>query len=211
MSKPNECGSPAHLQTMILDQMPDAIIAIDRSGYIVYWNRGAERLSNLPARHALGKHPKDVQLSPWFSAEEEEAVFSALEREGVWRREGVRSNGNGDSTYLESSITRLTAPDGESIGGVLVVMRDITSVKRREHDQQQRIEALRYASDRFRLLEGLIPICAHCKQIRDQGGSWHEPDEYLCDQFHVKFTHGICPVCAEKLHPEYFSRVPTSP
>ena len=123
-----------------------------------------------------------------------------MERDGVWRREGVRSNGNGNAIHIESLITALAAPDGDSIG-LLVVMRDITSVKQKEHDQQQRLEALRHASDRFRVLEGLIPICSHCKQIRDQVGSWHEPDAYLRDRFHVKFTHGICPVCAEKHHP----------
>jgi len=210
MSKPNECGSLADLQMMILDQITDAVIAIDSNRRIVFWNRGAERLVHLSACHALGKHPKDVQLSPWFSAEEEEAVFAAMEHDGVWRREGVRSNGNGNAIHIESLITTLAAPDGDSIG-LLVVMRDITSVKQKEHDQQQRLEALRHASDRFRVLEGLIPICSHCKQIRDQVGSWHEPDAYLRDRFHVKFTHGICPACAEKHHPEYFRGRPTAP
>ncbi len=210
MSKPSECGSVADLQPMILDRITDALIAIDSNGRIVYWNRGAEHLCHLSACDVLGKHPKDLRLSPWFSAEEEEAVFSAMEREGVWRREGVRSNGNGHTMHLESLITALIGPDGEWVG-LLVVMHDITSAKRKEHDQEQRIETLRGASDRLRLLEGLIPICSHCKQIRDPSGSWHEPDAYLRGQFHVKFTHGICPVCAEKHHPECFSRRPTAP
>jgi PAS domain S-box-containing protein len=210
MSKPSECGSPAHLQTMILDQITDAVIAIDRNRCIVYWNRGAERLCHLSACNALGKRPQEVQLSPWLSAEEEEAVFSALERDEVRCLEGVRSTPNGNALHLESSITLLTTPDGESIG-LLVVMRDITNVKQREHDQEQRIEALRRASNSFRVLEGLIPICAHCRQIRDEAGSWHEPDVYFRDQVQVKFTHGICPACAQILHPEYFGRLLTAP
>ena len=210
MSKPREYGSPAHLQTMILDQMTEAVIAVDRKGCIVYWNRGAERLCHLSACHALGKRPHEVHLSPWFGAEEEEAVFLALEREQVWRLEGVRSAPNGNTLHLESSITVLTTPDGESIG-LLVVVRDVTNVKQREHEQEQRIEALRHASHRFRVLEGLIPICAHCRQIRDRAGSWHEPDVYFRDEIHVKFTHGICPACAHKFHPEYFSRLLTAP
>lgn len=210
MSKPSECGSLADLQMMILDQITDAVIAIDGNRRIVYWNRGAERLCHLSACNALGKHPKEVRLSPWFSAEEEEAVFSALERAEVWRREAARSNGNGNTIHLEQSITALSGPDGALVG-FLVVMRDITNVKRKEREQEQRIEALRRASDRLPLLDGLIPICSHCKQIRDQGGSWHEPDVYLREQFHVKFTHGICPPCVKKLHPEYFSRTPTAP
>ncbi len=210
MSKPNECCSPAHLQTMILDQMTDAVIAIDRNGCIVFWNRGAERLCHLSACDALGKRPAEVHLSPWVSAEEEGAMLSNPEREHAWRREGVRPGDNGNVMYLETSVTALTAPDGESIG-LLIVVRDITNAKQRERDQEQRIEALRRASASLRVLENLIPICAHCRQIRDQAGSWHEPDVYFRDQVHVKFTHGICPACAQKNHPEYFSSLLTAP
>ena len=210
MSKPTECGTAAHLQTMILDQMTEAVIAVDRKGSIAYWNRGAERLFHLSTCHALGKRPHEVQLSPWFGAKEEEAVLSALEREQVWRLEVVRSAPIGNALHLESSIAVLTAPDGEAIG-LLVVVRDVTNVKQREHQQEQRIEALRHASHRFRVLEDLIPICAHCRQIRDQAGSWHEPDVYFRDEAHVKFTHKICPACAQKFHPEYFRSLLTAP
>ncbi|MFT5128397.1 MAG: sigma-B regulation protein RsbU (phosphoserine phosphatase) [Rhodothermales bacterium] len=40
-----------------------------------------------------------------------------------------------------------------------------------------------------------VPICAHCKKIRDEGGSWHTLEGYLCDCLRTDFTHGICPEC----------------
>jgi PAS domain S-box-containing protein len=205
MSKPSSLESLAELRTKILDQMTDALIAIDRNGRIAFWNRGAERLCHLSARDALGKLPKDVHLSPWLGAEEKEAVLSAPARTDVWRREAVRPNGNGNTIHLESSITALIGPDGES-AGVLVVVRDITNMKRKGLEQEQRIEGLRRALDRLKVLESLIPVCSHCKQIRDEDGSWHEPEVYLREQFQVKFTHGICPACVQRLHPDYFSR-----
>lgn len=205
MSNPSAPENLAELRTKILDQMTDAVIAIDRNGRIAFWNRGAERLCHLPARDALGKLPKEVHLSPWFSAEEEEAAFSARGRTEIWRREGVRPNGNGNTIHLESSITALIGPDGESVG-VLVVVRNITTMKRKELEQEQRVEGLRCAVDRLKVLESLIPVCAHCKQIRDEDGSWHEPEVYLREQFQMKFTHGICPACVQSLHPDYVSR-----
>jgi PAS domain S-box-containing protein len=209
MSKPSECESQAHLHSMIVDRIPDAVIAVGRDGCIMSWNRAAERLFGLSARAVLGRRPHDVQLSPWFSAEEEAIIASAADRGETLRRETLRAAGNGGFAYLELSITALAASDGGP-AGMLVVMRDISGAKQKERDLEQRIEALRRASDRLRLSEALIPICAHCKQVRDPGGSWHEMDAYLHDQFGAKFTHGICPACITRLHPEYCVRPPTA-
>jgi len=195
----------AAMLAAIVESSDDAIVGQDLNGIVLRWNRGAERLCHLLARDALGKLPKEVHLSPWFSAEEEEAVVSALARMEVWRREAVRSNGNGNTIHLESSITALSGPDGESVG-VLVVVRDITTVKRKELEQERRMEGLRRALDRLKILESLIPVCSHCKQIRDEDGSWREPEVYLREQLQVKFTHGICPACVQRLLPDYFSR-----
>jgi hypothetical protein len=112
--------------------------------------------------------------------------------------------------YIESSITALSGADGAP-AGVLVVVRDITRVRRRELEQEKCIEALRRAADRLKLLEGLIPICSHCKQIRDDDGSWRDFEVYLGECLQAKFTHGICPACIQRLHPDYFKRSATSP
>jgi len=48
---------------------------------------------------------------------------------------------------------------------------------------------------RVQLLEGLLPICAECKKIRDQVDTWHRLETYLSAHSNVTFTHGICPEC----------------
>jgi PAS domain S-box-containing protein len=209
MSKPSECGSLAHLHSMIVAQMPDADNAIGRDGRIVSWNSAAERLFGLSADAVLGRRVHDVQLSPWFSREEEAIIASMVERGEVLRCEGLRPAGNGGFIHLELSIAPLAAPDGAP-AGTLVVIRDISGAKQKERDLEHQIAIVRRASDRLRLSEALIPICAHCKQVRDPGGSWHEMDAYLHDQFGAKFTHGICPACITRLHPDYCVRPPTA-
>jgi len=47
-------------------------------------------------------------------------------------------------------------------------------------------------------LEGLIPICMHCKKIRVDKESWNQLEKYLSDNLDAMFTHGICPTCFEK-------------
>lgn len=210
MFTPGESDDLARLQRTILDHLADAVIALDRHRRIVFWNCGAERLCRLSASQTLGQRPSDVQLAPWFSAAEEEAIFSALEHAETWRREALYSIGNGATEHVEQTITALSGPDGSTLG-FLVVMRNISSAKHKEREHELHIEALRAASDRAPLLDALIPICSHCKQIRDQRGAWHEPDAYLHEHFNVRFTHGICPGCIKRLHPEYFGRRATLP
>jgi hypothetical protein len=44
-------------------------------------------------------------------------------------------------------------------------------------------------------LRGLLPICAHCKKVRDDEQYWHEIDMYLHTQMHMNLTHSLCPAC----------------
>ena len=56
---------------------------------------------------------------------------------------------------------------------------------------------------RMKTLEGLLPICASCKKIKDGQGSWKQIETYVRDRSEAEFTHGICPDCARKLYPDY--------
>lgn len=72
----------------------------------------------------------------------------------------------------------------------------------------QRLEAdLRNALVEVQTLEGLIPICSSCKNIRDDKGYWNQIDVYIAEHTKTKFSHGICPPCMEKLYPEEFEEL----
>jgi DNA-binding NtrC family response regulator len=66
---------------------------------------------------------------------------------------------------------------------------------------------LRKALVRIKTLSGLLPICAACKNIRDDEGFWHQVEEYVRAHSEAEFTHSICPVCAKKLYPEYYKEI----
>ena len=57
---------------------------------------------------------------------------------------------------------------------------------------------LEAAADRIEGLEGLLPICAQCKSIRDDEGAWHALETYFTDHSEASFTHGLCPTCADE-------------
>ncbi len=56
-----------------------------------------------------------------------------------------------------------------------------------------------------RTLEGLLPICANCKKIRNEQGQWQQLELYIRDHSGLDFTHGFCPTCLRKLYPEFFT------
>lgn len=56
---------------------------------------------------------------------------------------------------------------------------------------------------KMRYLEGILPVCASCKKIRDDKGVWNQIEAYVRDRSDAEFSHGICPECAEKLYPEF--------
>ena len=58
---------------------------------------------------------------------------------------------------------------------------------------------------RIKALTGLLPICAGCKRIRDDGGYWNEVEIYIREHSDADFSHGICPQCVQHLYPDQFS------
>ncbi len=82
------------------------------------------------------------------------------------------------------------------IEGAVISFIDITERKRAE-------DALKKAFDEIRTLRGIIPICAKCKQIRDDKGFWRQVEDYVRDHTEAEFSHGLCPECAIELYPEF--------
>ena len=56
----------------------------------------------------------------------------------------------------------------------------------------------------LKTLRGIIPICAHCKNVRDDAGSWERIEQYVSRHSEAEFSHGICPNCIEEHFPDAF-------
>ena len=78
------------------------------------------------------------------------------------------------------------------------------------HANRALILDLQSALSEVRTLQGLIPICAHCKKIRDDKGSWSQLEVYIQNRTAAQFSHGICPECAEGILAEFHSGDPVA-
>lgn len=68
-----------------------------------------------------------------------------------------------------------------------------------EEGREKLIDELRAALEKIKVLSGMLPICASCKRIRDQG-SWVSMEKYISERSEAQFTHSICDECAERLY-----------
>ena len=63
----------------------------------------------------------------------------------------------------------------------------------------QRVEELQAALAEVKQLQGILPICCYCKNIRNDEKFWQRVEDYISDHAEVGFSHGICPDCWEKV------------
>ncbi|MBI4397026.1 MAG: hypothetical protein HY548_08030 [Elusimicrobia bacterium] len=60
-------------------------------------------------------------------------------------------------------------------------------------------------------LRSFLPICAHCKKIRNDKNYWEAVESYFHTHlFDVNFSHSICPDCEKKHYSELLSNEPLS-
>ncbi|MDF7823181.1 hypothetical protein P4B35_04095 [Pontiellaceae bacterium B12227] len=51
-------------------------------------------------------------------------------------------------------------------------------------------------------LEGILPICSSCKNIKNEQGQWQQVEQYVHQHTHADFSHGLCPDCAREYSKE---------
>ena len=64
-----------------------------------------------------------------------------------------------------------------------------------------KVDELQIALSHVKQLQGLIPICMHCKKIRDDGATWHRLETYIQEHSEAVFTHSLCETCLQEHYP----------
>ena len=59
---------------------------------------------------------------------------------------------------------------------------------------------LESALNEVKQLQGMLPICAKCKNIRDDSGYWTQIEAYLQKHANMEFSHGMCPDCMDEVY-----------
>ena len=83
-----------------------------------------------------------------------------------------------------------------------IIIRDVSRLERTTAKLQK-------ALDNIKTLEGLLPICASCKNIRNDNGYWQKVEVYIREHSKAKFSHSICPECVYRLYPGLYNDAKT--
>jgi len=162
----------------VLRDLPVIICAADEDGSLVFYNREFERVSGYSAA--------DVQDLP--------GLLNLLLRED-----------EGPCIVNDATCRKwkIAAKDGRE--KVVVWSEESTAVPVagwRSWKIGLDITELEAVRARIKILQGLLPICAGCKKIRNAQGAWTPLETYIAEKSEADFTHGICPECMDRLYPD---------
>ncbi|BDG09801.1 PAS domain S-box protein [Anaeromyxobacter paludicola] len=183
------------LYRSILNASPDDITIADLEGRVLMVSPNAVTMFGFEStEQGMG-----LKVTDFLVPEDRERAMSRVallfrgEVSGPSEYRGLRRDGSTFDIEVNSALIR----DAEGRPTRLVVIaRDITARKRTE-------AALQKAVAQIKTLRGLLPICMHCKNIRDDRGNWSPMEVYVRERTGAEFSHGLCPTCLATRYPEF--------
>lgn len=180
----------------------EGIIATDAEGRISFINQAAEVLLGRSSDDVLGQPAAEVMQL--VAPDSEERVPSSLD--DALRRQSPVSHAHpvrvrsalGPVTLIEESATPICNDHGQLIGGI-VALRALPERPPAPNEKSQLATALRAGVGERAELGALLPVCAWCKRIHVQDGTWKTVEELLSETLRVRMTHGICPSCTREI------------
>ncbi|HEU0011226.1 MAG TPA: response regulator [Verrucomicrobiae bacterium] len=188
-----------------LRSIGDAVIATDAQGRITFMNPAAEALTGDKAGDAVGRELDTVFLTGDATTSQPVqnptlAVIQSGEAIVPQRNQTLVAR-DCKRRPIDGSCAPIRDEQGRVVGGILV-FRDVSERKQYEVEREKLIADLQEALAGVKTLRGLLPMCAWCKQIRDDDGYWQGVEDYIQAHSDAEFTHGICPECFEKVVPK---------
>ena len=184
------------LRRLMVKESVDGIVVLDTNGKVFETNMRFADMIGYTVQEAYGLHVWD-----WDDQHTQEEILAMIREvddtghhfETGWRRK--------DGTKVDVELSN----NGVIYRGqklVFCVCRDITERKKAAAERERLITELKTALAEISTLQRILPLCAFCKNIRDDQGYWEEVEVYLHRHAQTNFTHGVCPDCAKIHYPE---------
>lgn len=181
-----EATGDEQLMRTVFHAMPLPALIVDRDMRITEFNKAAAALlGDEPERalrkrggdalHCLNAEPKGCGKSHACRDCAMRGSVSTAISGGRTHRKFHRAEWwiEGEGTAIDLLVTATPLP-GPGPQRVLLMLENISELLK---------------------LRGFLPVCAKCRKVRDDDEYWHEMEQYLHSQMHLKMTHGYCPNC----------------
>jgi len=175
----------------------DGILILDAdTGEIFDINPFLIEMLGYPHEALLGK--RLWEIGAFRDIEASKAAFLELQSKGYVRYEDLPLETRDERHIDVEFVSNVYSVDHRRV--IQCNIRDITRRKRIEEERRKLIYDLQDALTKIKRLQGLLPICASCKKIRDDKGYWNELEAYISDHSEAEITHGFCPDCLKNLY-----------
>jgi PAS domain S-box-containing protein len=187
--------------TAVIDALPHPFTVIDAETYQLKLANYAAYPGKLPENitcHQLSHH-RDAPCS----GSEHPCPFDKVKETGQpVIVEHVHCGADGKCRDVEVHGFPIFDDSGK-LSLIIEYCIDISERKQATVEREKLIVDLQKAVDDVKTLQGMLPMCAGCKKIRDDKGYWNTIESYLCEHTDAEFTHGLCPDCITRLYPDY--------
>ena len=201
----------AHVTAAILAAVPEPFFIFDENGRYVQILGGVDRRNYHDGQHLIGKRIHDVmdttladgfvaQIRRAITLEEVTTYVYSLSAQDISGSESLP--GPSGRQWFEAHISPIRKVDGMPRMVVWVAF-SITKLRDTITEKDNLIRELQRALGEIKTLRGILPICIHCKKIKDDQGYWNQLESYIHSHSEVDFSHGICEDCARKYYAEY--------
>jgi response regulator RpfG family c-di-GMP phosphodiesterase len=195
------------IKILVVDDDPDILFATSRvirkAGFnVLEANSGSECLnkakkykpdlifSDVMLPDILGTELcKKIKSDPFFKG----TFFILISGKKISSDEQAEGLDHGADGYIARPIS-----NRELLSRISSIVRILVA----ERKLDRLVVELQDTLKKVKTLSGLLPLCSHCKNIRDDKGYWNEIENFIEEHSDIDFSHSICPKCAEKHYPE---------
>ncbi|MBI3569365.1 MAG: PAS domain-containing protein [Gemmatimonadetes bacterium] len=181
----------------VVDHIPAIVAYWDEHEICRFANRAYVEWFGKSREELLGTSIRSL-LGPLYELNEPFLRRAYAGEVVTFERSIPRPDGKGNR---ESLATYTPDRRDGKVYGIFAHVADSTLLKDKERELERAIAERDAAAAKVRTLEGLLPICAHCKRIRTPAEEWVRIEEYVESHSNAQFTHGLCPVCIHELYP----------
>jgi PAS domain S-box-containing protein len=209
----------------LFDHAPVGYVVLDPSGLIRQTNATWRRMLGRPNEEFRGKAFAETLFeedAPVFLSR-----FRAFFRNPASKEILVRIKRSGAPPFhARIGAQPLATEPGRGVGEdapseLMVIVSDISDLQRAwqeietynanltdmNRELKSKNAKLQEAYEKIRLLSGIVPICAHCRKIRDDEGYWSQLETFLTKHSETLFSHSICPDCMKEHYPDEFEEM----
>jgi PAS domain S-box-containing protein len=184
-----------------LKSIGDPLLITDSRGFITFGNHEAAHLLGLADDRFLG-----YTLNEAFQVESSTGVVCdvqhlVLDQGTVYHsRVGSLLRRRDDSTIPIHFCGAPVEDQERTLLGGVFIFHDVSRSEEIRDRLEQAVMDMRQKLAVLKPIPVRLPICPHCKKIRDENGVWYPVEQFLRLHTDAEFTHGPCPDCATSYH-----------